>query len=64
MAGAAGEDQRIVEQWRQGVTTPALIRLGSGFVTGCRCCGRTVRLQCETDYCGSRCRQGKCGHKD
>ena len=30
----------------------------------CLCCEAPVRLQCETDYCGSRCRQDKCGHKD
>lgn len=28
----------------------------------CRCCSRPVLIMCETDYCGERCRSGKCGH--
>lgn len=28
----------------------------------CACCGEKVRLMCETDYCGQRCREGECGH--
>ena len=28
----------------------------------CSCCRAPIRLMCEVDYCGSRCRRGKCGH--
>lgn len=28
----------------------------------CRCCGKRVLIMCETDFCGERCRSGKCGH--
>lgn len=28
----------------------------------CLCCGKKVRIMCQTDYCGERCQKGKCDH--
>lgn len=58
MVGFAGRDAEegvIADVVLKGLTTPK--------PKACLCCEEPVRLQCETDYCGSRCRQGKCGHR-
>lgn len=30
----------------------------------CKCCGADVRIMCETQFCGQRCREGECGHQN